>query len=270
MQSAVADAAEARILKVLNEPMSGMKFDELPLQDVVEHLKAAARLEIQIDTKALEDASIGADAPVTRDLPPMTLRSALGLILWPMDLTWVIKNEVLMITTPEKAGNELITRIYLVRDLVTQRNGDRATETYQQLIDLITATISPTVWDEVGGPCAIHEFRGSGAIVCSTTRELHEQIEPLLAGLRQARAMQFRPHEFPVWSHGSSMRPAQSPVEQLEPVARYIIKPNASWLVPQVHAFESATGHIWLPKFVARVTCRRATLQPQPKTRRRK
>jgi hypothetical protein len=31
---------------------------------------------------------------------------------------------------------------------------------FQQLIDLITATIAPTTWDEVGGPGAIHEFRG--------------------------------------------------------------------------------------------------------------
>ena len=34
-----------------------------------------------------------------------------------MDLTYVIKNEVLMITTPEKAGNELVTKVYPVADL---------------------------------------------------------------------------------------------------------------------------------------------------------
>jgi hypothetical protein len=31
---------------------------------------------------------------------------------------------------------------------------------FDQLIELITTTIAPTTWDEVGGPGAIHEFRG--------------------------------------------------------------------------------------------------------------
>ena len=109
--------AAARIRKALDEPTS-IEFVEAPLTDVVDYLKDLHNIEIQIDTKALEDASIGGDTPVTRNLKGITLKSALRLMLGGMDLTYVIKNEVLMITTPEKAGNELVTKVYPVADLV--------------------------------------------------------------------------------------------------------------------------------------------------------
>jgi hypothetical protein len=109
--------ATARIQKALGEP-TNLEFVEAPLQDVIDYLKDLHGIEIQIDNKALEDASIGADTPVTRNLKGITLKSALRLMLGTMDLTYVIKNEVLLITTPEKAGNELVTKVYPVADLV--------------------------------------------------------------------------------------------------------------------------------------------------------
>ena len=35
-----------------------------------------------------------------------------------MELTYIIKDEVLLITTPEKAESELVTKVYPVADLV--------------------------------------------------------------------------------------------------------------------------------------------------------
>ncbi len=109
--------AAARIRKALDQPTS-IEFVEAPLQEVIDYLKDLHGIEIQIDTKALEDASIGPDTPVTRNLKGITLKSALRLMLGSMDLTYFIKNEVLLITTPEKAGNELVTKVYPVADLV--------------------------------------------------------------------------------------------------------------------------------------------------------
>lgn len=194
MQSEAADAAEAKILRLLEGPVS-LDFREQSLEEVMNYLSDSIGLPIQFDLKALEDASIGPDLPVTCELPSMTVRSALSLLLGRLDLTWVIKNEVLLITTPEKAGNELITRVYPVHDLVVWRSGDRTVENYQHLIDMITATIAPTTWDEVGGPGSIHEFRPSAALVVSETREVHEQIVPLLAAVRQARDLQNLTHD---------------------------------------------------------------------------
>ena len=54
---------------------------------------------------------------------------------------------------------------------------------FQQLIDLITATIAPTTWDEVGGPGAIHEFRGGVYVDAQglLKRTLHEERDGGLA-----------------------------------------------------------------------------------------
>ncbi|HTU26701.1 MAG TPA: hypothetical protein VMF30_14935 [Pirellulales bacterium] len=107
----------ARIQKALDEETS-FDFTELPLDQVVAYLKDKHGIEIQLDTKVLEEASIGIDTPVTRSLSGITLRSALRLMLGALDLTYVIKDEVLLITTPDKANNELQTKVYPVADLV--------------------------------------------------------------------------------------------------------------------------------------------------------
>jgi hypothetical protein len=109
--------AEEKIRKALTDPTS-IEFVETPLQDVVDYLKDLHGIEIQLDAKALEDAATGSDAPVTANLKGITLRSALRLMLSKMDLTYVIEDEVLQITTAEKAGTKLVTRVYPVADLV--------------------------------------------------------------------------------------------------------------------------------------------------------
>ena len=81
-------------------------------QDVIDYLKDLHGIEIQLDSKALEDAGIGTDTPVTRKLKGISLRSALRLMLGALDLTYIIKDEVLLITTTEEADTELVTKVY--------------------------------------------------------------------------------------------------------------------------------------------------------------
>ena len=109
--------AEIKIRKALDEP-TNLEFVETPLTDVIDYLKDLHGIEIQIDNKALEDAGAGTDTPVTKNLRGISLRSALRLMLGPMDLAFVIKDEVLLITTKEKADAELVTKVYPVADLV--------------------------------------------------------------------------------------------------------------------------------------------------------
>jgi len=109
--------AEEKINNELQED-TALEFIETPLSEAVDFLKHLHEIEIQIDTKALEDVGIGTDTPITRNLKGITLRSALRLILRDMDLTYVIRDEVLLITTPEEAESQLATKVYPVADLV--------------------------------------------------------------------------------------------------------------------------------------------------------
>ncbi len=117
MDLASRGPAERRILDALNSPTQ-LEFIETPLQDVVDYLKDLHSIEIQIDTKALEDVGLATDMPITRNLRGITLRSALRLTLRELALTYVIEDEVLLITTPEEAENRLTTKVYPVADLV--------------------------------------------------------------------------------------------------------------------------------------------------------
>jgi len=88
-----------------------------PLSEVVDYLKARHGIEIQFDDKALSDQGIGTDTPVTRKLKGITLRSALRLLLSEMDLTYVIRSQVLLITTKAEAETMRSSRVYPVPDL---------------------------------------------------------------------------------------------------------------------------------------------------------
>ena len=70
---------------------------------MIDYLKDLHSIEIQIDEKALADMGIGSDTPITRNLKGITLRSALRLMLKELDLTYVIRDEVLSITTPGRS-----------------------------------------------------------------------------------------------------------------------------------------------------------------------
>jgi hypothetical protein len=172
---------ETRILAALEEPTT-LEFTETPLQDAVDYLKAKHELQIQLDSKALEDVGIASDTPVTRSVKNIKLKSALGLLLRDMDLTYLIQDEVLLITTKDKAEGPdgLITRTYPVADLVENKQ-------YDTVVKAISAAVRPNTWDEVGGPGVILALPATKCIVVSQSREVHDVILELLRALRAAR-----------------------------------------------------------------------------------
>ena len=113
----VRGPAERKIEAALKSPTQ-LEFVDTPLSDVIDYLKDYHQIEIQLDKKAMEEAGTGSDTPVTKNLKGVSLKSALRLMLNDLSLTYVIKDEVLYITTKEAAENQLTTRVYSVADLV--------------------------------------------------------------------------------------------------------------------------------------------------------
>jgi len=186
-------AAERKIEEALDSP-THLEFIECPLQDVVDFLKDYHAIEIQIDTRALQNVGLGTDAPITRNLRGISLRSALTLMLRELDLTFLIENEVLMITTPEEAECRLTTKIYPVGDIINRAefaafdapgHGGGSAD-YDSLIEMITSCIEPTSWADVGGPGSIAPMtvRGTETLVIAQTYQVHHKIAALLADLR--------------------------------------------------------------------------------------
>lgn len=112
-----AGSAESRITSELNKETTLEALDQ-PLKEVIDNIAFFHDIPIVINSKALEDAGVAIDTPVTKNLKGVTLRSALRLLLRDLELTYIIKDEVLQITTPDEAESQLLTKVYPVGDLV--------------------------------------------------------------------------------------------------------------------------------------------------------
>ncbi|MEC7695553.1 MAG: hypothetical protein VYA11_00490, partial [Planctomycetota bacterium] len=61
---------------------------------------------------------------------------------------------------------------------------------FESLITLITTTIQPDTWDELGGEGRVAEFETNMSLVVSQTQEVHEEIADLLEQLRRLQDLQ--------------------------------------------------------------------------------
>jgi hypothetical protein len=91
---------------------------EAPLKDVFELLRENSGIQFILLTKKLEEASVSPDTPVTKNLKQVRLSTLLELMLKDLELTYVEKDGLLLITTPEDAESKLEIRVYDCRDLL--------------------------------------------------------------------------------------------------------------------------------------------------------
>ena len=174
---ATADAVDFE--SILRRPIK-VDFADTPLSDVVDFFSDHFDINIRLDHKGLTDAAVDPSAPVTCSLrKPISFESALRLILEEFDLTLVIQDEVVKITSKEKADEILTAKVYAVGDLLDR--GPRR-QAIDPLIATITSTIQPDSWDDNGGPGSIS--RVASTLVISQKRDVHTEIQDLLVQLR--------------------------------------------------------------------------------------
>ncbi len=137
--------SERNILLELDKPTS-IEFVEEPLADVVNDLKDQHGIEIQLDDRALDDAGIPRDTPIT--LPRMNnlpLRSVLGLLRRKYGVHYLVQADMLLITSKDVAESEenLVRMVYPVGDLVTDADDDTD---YGSVVKAIVTTIDASTW----------------------------------------------------------------------------------------------------------------------------
>lgn len=264
------DPTELQIQESLREKVQ-VRFNNQPLKEVLETLGSLTNVNIYLDPQGMGAEGVTSDTPVTINITqPISLKSALNLILEPLRLSYVIQNEVLRITSETNRDSNVYHKVYHVADLVipipnfvadyntglpaaireahrslgyggtpqpgassaltfaandldpsgtpksvlAQSNGlgllpsssqarpaqplgygagsmgGAAMADFDTLIELITSTIAPDSWEEVGGPGAIEEFRTNLSLVISQTQDVHDQIADLLEQLRRLQDLQ--------------------------------------------------------------------------------
>jgi len=169
-----------------------IEFVDTPLYEAIAAFMEQVDARYTIDQRALNDIGLDIDTPVTLSLRNVTARSTLRLMLRQLDLTFFVEDDRVIITTPEEAESELITKYYYVKDLVLPKYHDDThplgvQTDFDELINLLTSIVRPESWEELGGPSSITHY-GYG-ITVRQTQETHEAIEGTLAALRKARSL---------------------------------------------------------------------------------
>ena len=111
-------ATEAAIHKRLDEKVKP-GFRGQPLAAVLDALAKEAGVAIHLDMVGLEQEAVRSDTPVTLSLDqPISLKSALKLLLEPLHLSYVVRDEVLKVTSPQLVKGQVYAVTYPVADLV--------------------------------------------------------------------------------------------------------------------------------------------------------
>jgi hypothetical protein len=175
-----------------SKKIESFEFDEVPLADALRAIGEKFGVQFVLRNRSLEEAGVGSDTPVTAALRQVNLPAALRRILAPMELTYLLQDEAVVVTTTDQASNELTTVVYPVGDLIgypaAVAGTDGATPSaFDSLIGVLTTTIKPSTWNDVGGPGTVAVSGVTASIALSQTPEVHGESQRLLAGLRQVR-----------------------------------------------------------------------------------
>jgi hypothetical protein len=186
-------AAEQRIERALDQPLrSPLSFVQTPLSQVMEQIREEFDIPILFDVAALEAAAITPDFEVTIDLNNVSLRAALDLMLKQIEgLTYIIDQEVLLVTTQDEADQRLRVVVYRVDDLVRVDNEGSVNSPdsydFDSLIDILLSSVEKDSWEENGtGEGEMHSYP-PGMLVVTTTSRVHDQIVRLLADMRRVK-----------------------------------------------------------------------------------
>jgi hypothetical protein len=219
-----ASAVQLSLQDQLNQ-RADFEVVEMPLKDVCLMLNRNFGIQILLQLKKLEEASVSADTPVTKSFKQVRLSTILDLLLKDLELTYVEKDGLLLITTPEDAESRMEIRVYDCRNLIAMTQpvgadklvvpaaargpdskpnqsldgtmgpkrgeGIRPISEHDlramRLMNLIETNVDVASWNVVGGPGEISEY--NGLIVVTQTGQTQDKVERLLDMLRQAAGL---------------------------------------------------------------------------------
>lgn len=177
-------AAEKKILNALISPTE-FEFFETPLEEVVNWAKEQYKIEIQVDKRTLCDVGVDCDSLITMSVKGVSLRSALRKMLRELDLTYVIIDDVLLITGTDIPEERALVKTYPVDDLLTPAKPGQPQLDAKGLKEVIVKTIAPKTWERTG-VIVPYRLPNASVLVVRQTFEVHEEIVALLGALRRA------------------------------------------------------------------------------------
>jgi hypothetical protein len=178
-QTFVLDPSQHLALRQKLTENVNVDFDDTPLDTAIKELADKLDIDIRLDVPALRDIRVRERQPVTLKLTNQTLKTVLQAMVIEFDLTWVLRDGVLWITSTDSAEAFLKTALYDVRDLCRDESESDA------LREAVVSQTNPDSWDEVGGPGTI-QFAQPGILVINHQETVHLEVLTLLESYRAA------------------------------------------------------------------------------------
>ena len=161
-------------------------FSEMPLSDAIEYISKALEVPILIDDKALEEEQIAPEVPITLRLKQAKLVNVFVLMLEPLQLTYVIENEIFRITSKKTSRNVL--RFYDMSYLFPD-SGLTA-----ELMTALESSIAPDQWQNAGGSASMKTV-GSMLLIVAP-QESHFEVERFLKEVSKQSPANLKPRVF--------------------------------------------------------------------------
>jgi hypothetical protein len=183
---------EKAILAALNKTIQP-DWQNKPLSFVLDELQKILGTPMAIDRKALEESGTSTESLVTLSLPrPVTLRTILRKVLQDQGLGYVIKDEMIYVTTFQKTRDMMTTRTYDISDLVTPNALtthpvlalQQEREVVQLIIDSIKRSVDPMSWEGEGGKGTIQYHPLTKTLIVRQSAEVHMMLRGSLGGGR--------------------------------------------------------------------------------------
>lgn len=172
-------AKEKSLLKALNSVMS-VDFDRTPFKEVIDYIQEKTGQTIILDDPSLREAMVESEDPVTFKVKKLQVRTILRKILNDRGLTYVIKEGMFQVVTPQKARDMMVVRSYPVADLIYPVsnfgpffNDIMALQNMQSLINVIQSQVDPAIWQQGANISFVPAAR---ALVIRAPAEIHYQL----------------------------------------------------------------------------------------------
>jgi hypothetical protein len=177
---------EVKILQALNSPIKA-EFRNSKLQDVVDYLSTLTGRAILIDKAALDDSQLNYDTPITFvPRAAVTTRNVLRSALGQVGLTYVVRDNVIQVTSQARARDMMVTKSYYVGDIVAASglfggapqwglalDQAQLAQNVGGIVEMIKNSVDPMSWQGQGGQGSIGFNIPTMSLIIRQSAEVH-------------------------------------------------------------------------------------------------
>lgn len=175
---------EKEIEAALRRPLT-IDVREVSLEEALARIAKNTRLNIVIDNHALDDIGVDPSVLVTCSVRDTLLEHLLDQMLDCFDLSYIVQNDVLRVTSKLRANDYKPTRLYPIEDLIGKMHNDPKSKEKPNFNALENA-IEWALGESAGTPSMVHGQAG-WMIAFTGTRRSHQRLAAFITDLRATR-----------------------------------------------------------------------------------